>query len=339
MADPKVGQLTPKQLELRRTVLGGTDAAAIMGLSRYRSAWDVWAEKMGYAQPEGDMSEDALWGLLLEPIILAEYARREDLAVHKPKRLIRHPTRRWQGAHLDGRAKDRIVDVKVRASERGWGEPGTDEIPPEVKMQILHYGAVTGAPRLDVAVLFRGQRMEVYTVLPTPEVLNDLTGEEADWWQAHVLAGEPPPYDGDPKTTAALRARYPRSRSREMVVLPAQYGLITDYRHNLRRAAFYTKQAEQLQQTLMAAMEDADVLLAPDMRITWRSHTKRSTAWKQYAQGLEELVRQMAEGTLPAGMDPLETQRALLSVHTTQREERRWLVTDTAPQIERKETA
>src|SRR5690606_37257359 len=34
-------------LELRRKGIGGSDAAAIVGLDRYRSAFDVYADKLG----------------------------------------------------------------------------------------------------------------------------------------------------------------------------------------------------------------------------------------------------------------------------------------------------
>ena len=41
-------------LELRRKGIGGSDAAAIIGLDRYRSAFDVYAEKVGLKIEEPD---------------------------------------------------------------------------------------------------------------------------------------------------------------------------------------------------------------------------------------------------------------------------------------------
>lgn len=316
---PARGQLTPKQLELRRTVLGGTDATAIMGVSRYRTAWDVWAEKAGHARAEGEPDEDAIWGLLLEPVILSEYSRRTELEVRKPRGLVRNALRRWQAAHLDGKARDRLVEVKVKAYREGWGEPGSSEVPPEVKMQVMHYLAVTGLPRADIAVLFRGQQFAVYTIWAADNPLADLTAEEEEWWQRHVVQGEQPPFDGNPLTTAVLRQLYPRASRRELVALPHQYGLIEDFRKALNRSAFWQRQAEQLKQTLMAAMEDAEVLLAPGMRITWANRKGATrTDWQTYATELEGMIEHMALGTYPIGMDPLEDKQALKSLHTTQ---------------------
>jgi predicted phage-related endonuclease len=42
--------------EFRRTGIGGSDVAAVLGISRYKSAFQLWQEKTGQVQPE-DISE------------------------------------------------------------------------------------------------------------------------------------------------------------------------------------------------------------------------------------------------------------------------------------------
>ncbi len=325
--------LTPKQLELRRSVLGGTDAAAILGVSRYRTAWDVYADKAGWAAPSGEMSEDALWGLILEEPIREEYARRAAIEVRKPVRLVRHPERRWQAGHLDGRAADRGLEIKTRSwQDDEWGEPGSDEIPADVRTQVEHYLAVTGLPRFDVAVLFRGSRLAIYTVEADPAFLADLSAEEEEWWNAHVVEGREPPMDGDPRTTAILRRRWPADSGRKLVALPHQYPLIEGYAHARERRIFYERQEELHQQQIMAVMEDAaelapeatNVLLTPELRFTYRRGKDWiETDWEGYAHDLNGLIEQMATGELSVAMDPLEIRDTLRSLHQRPREGRR----------------
>lgn len=328
----KAHGLTPKQLELRRTVMGGTDAAAILGVSRYRTAWDVFADKMGWGAPSGEMSEDAMWGLLLEDVIREEYARRVELAVHKPRRLVRHRERRWQAGHVDGRARDRGLEIKVRGwQDDEWGEPGSDEVPADVRAQVEHYLAVTGLPSFDVAVLFRAQRLAIYTIAADPAFLAELSAEEGEWWQRHVVEGAEPDYDGDPRTTAILRRRWPTDSGRQLVALPHQYPLLDGYAHARSRREFYEHQEELHKQQIMAFMEDAaelvpdstNILLSPaqSLRITYRRGADWTEVdWQRYAADLEGLVEQMAVGELPIKMDPLEVKENLKSLHSRPRE-------------------
>jgi putative phage-type endonuclease len=309
-----------RQLKTRQAVLGGTDAAAILGLSRYRGPWDVFAEKAGLIKPDPTMTEDALWGLLLEPAILLEYQRRTDVTILPAKRLRRHPERRWQGGHVDGLGKDRVLEMKTRASDNGWGEPGTDEVPPDVKVQAEHYLAVTGKPRVDIAVLFRGSRMAIYTIWADQSILTDLTEEEAEWWHHHVILGEEPDFDGSAATTAALRALHPFDSGETLVALPHQYGLLKEFSKVRARLKFYQREEATFKQTIMAAMGDAGTLLAPNLRVRWtRPGPRQEVDFQRYAESLEGLVEGLVLGTVPITEDPLATRAALKSLYTTEK--------------------
>lgn len=314
------GALTPKQLEQRRTVLGGTDWPAILGLSRSRTAWHVYADKHGWQLPERELSEDALWGLLLEPVIRAEYARRTGQPVHKPRRLLRSPHYRWQAGHVDGLVGEQPVaglEIKVRRSDAAWGEPGSDEIPAEVRAQVEHYLAVTGLPVWDVAVLFRGSRLEIYRVTADESALTDLTAEESEWWERHVVGGEEPPFDGAESTTALIRRTSPPESERTLVALPHQYEPLMAYVAARRMREHWQTEEERQQQLIMRAMGDATVLHAPMLRAYYRTtHPKPRTDWESYAVELEKLVEHLALGILPVTMDPLEVRENLRSLHT-----------------------
>lgn len=315
---PRLG-LTAKQLEQHRTVLGGTDAAAVFGVSRYRDAWDVYVEKHGLLVPSHEQSEDATWGLLLEPVIRAEYRRRTDTEMFKPRALLRHPERRWQAGHLDGIADSALLEIKVRRFQSaGWGEPGTDEVPADVKTQVLHYLVVTGLSRADIAVLFAGQRLAVYTIHADPAFLSEFSAEEEDWWDRHIVRGEQPEFDGSAGGGRYLRATYPRDSGRTLVALPHQYPLLRGLADATRKRKFYEGQEEALKQNIEASMEDASTLLSPDMKITWKRSKdgKPVIDWESYALDLEKLVEQVALDRLSIKMDPLEQRDLLKAVHT-----------------------
>lgn len=178
--------------EERRTGLGGSDAAASMGLSPWRTQLDLWEEKRGLAPPV-DENEPMLWGKLLEDIIRREYARRVGVDVHYSKDMIRDPVRPWMFAHLDGRIDDRtILEVKTSRTGQGWGEPDTDEIPLPYLIQVHHSLVVTSAQVCDIAVLIGGSDFRLYQVERDLEIEQHLIEGEAAFWQS-VTDGVPPP--------------------------------------------------------------------------------------------------------------------------------------------------
>jgi predicted phage-related endonuclease len=60
-------------LQYRRLGIGGSDLAAICGISKWRTPVHVYLEKLGEA-PEDQMSEAAEWGTRLEPLIADKLA-------------------------------------------------------------------------------------------------------------------------------------------------------------------------------------------------------------------------------------------------------------------------
>src|SRR5580658_4714874 len=52
--------LTVEQKEIRKQGLGATDCAAVMGLSRYRTPYELWLIKTGRMEEEAILGEDRL---------------------------------------------------------------------------------------------------------------------------------------------------------------------------------------------------------------------------------------------------------------------------------------
>ena len=70
-------------LEYRKTGIGGSDAAVVCGISRYKSPVELWMEKTGQL-PSQETGEAAYWGNLLEALVREEFTKRTGIAVTKP---------------------------------------------------------------------------------------------------------------------------------------------------------------------------------------------------------------------------------------------------------------
>jgi putative phage-type endonuclease len=192
--------LTAEQLEARRAGIGGSDVAAILGLSPWRTPLDVYLDKIGQGQPVAE-SGPMRWGSLLEPVIIDEFQRETGLYVDRDTPMLRHQEHAFMLANLDGvLAGDptRIVECKTARSDANWGEPGTDQIPVYYQTQVAHYLAVSGAQIAYVPVLIGASDFRIYRVDRDESFIRDLIDAERAFWQHHVIARCPPdPVNGD----------------------------------------------------------------------------------------------------------------------------------------------
>jgi putative phage-type endonuclease len=202
---------------LRHTGLGGSDAAAACGLSPFRSAYDLWAEKIAPDPPRAtDEPEYMTWGRLLEDPIALEFSRRTELEVHDHQYLVRSTKHPFMLANVDrlvGTLPDLVgvLEVKTTAAyhRAEWevGDDGAVSVPIPYQIQGMHYLAVTGLDVCWFACLIGGQELRVAEVTRDEELIDNLVALEADFW-ARVMDETAPPVDGSSSTRKLLSKRW-----------------------------------------------------------------------------------------------------------------------------------
>ena len=79
----RINQMSREEwLALRMHGLGGSDAAAACGMSKWKSPLMLWLEKTG-KQASQAAGEAAYWGTIMEPILRNEFAKRTGLKVEE----------------------------------------------------------------------------------------------------------------------------------------------------------------------------------------------------------------------------------------------------------------
>lgn len=193
-------------LEERRRGVGGSDAAAVLGLSKWKTPLQVYQEKRGELGSTPD-NESMLWGRVLEPVIRQQYAERTGRIVRVPEGIITHPEHSFMLANLDGVTDDRrVIEIKTARTGQDWGEPGSDEVPQAYLLQVQHYMAVTGFEVADIAVLIGGSDFRLYEIQADQELQEMLIAGEAEFWQ-RVVDGNPP----EPISYADVQAKFGRT--------------------------------------------------------------------------------------------------------------------------------
>lgn len=146
-------------LDARKNHIGGSDAAACVGMNPYKDNVRLWEEKMGMVLPE-DISdkEYVQYGTEAEKYLRELFALDfpEYQVLYDENNMFLNPDFPWMHASLDGELVDQrgrhgILEIKttniLQSMQR---EKWNDRIPDNYYCQILHYLAVT---ECDFAVL------------------------------------------------------------------------------------------------------------------------------------------------------------------------------------------
>src|SRR5262245_44910508 len=84
----------------RASGLGASEMGAVLGLSRHRDPWGVYADKLHLIEREPPTPR-MQWGRRLQRAIAQGFSEETGLEHEWYDRLIRHPIRRWQYASPD----------------------------------------------------------------------------------------------------------------------------------------------------------------------------------------------------------------------------------------------
>ena len=185
--------LTEKKLEERRTGIGGSDAAAVCGLSRFKTPYKLYLEKIGEVDTSSfhEGNEKIHFGNLLEDIIASEYSRRTGNKVEILEDTIRHKDYPWMLANVDRIIKNNNGILECKTSDaylsKLWGESYTDDFPIEYLLQCAHYAIVFDAAFVDLAVLIGGNNFKIYTYKRNPNLESKLIEKEKSFWNNHVI--------------------------------------------------------------------------------------------------------------------------------------------------------
>lgn len=184
-------------LARRRRGIGGSDIAAILGRSRWRTATQVYQDKRGEGEPQAETLAMRR-GRALEPLVLEAYCEETGRTLMTlDSQEIRHATLSWAIGTLDAMTTDgRPVEAKTADYSRGWGEPGTDQIPEDYLLQVQWYMAVAAShwaqpmPEADVPVLIVS-KLRIYVVRADAELHQIMFEAGARFWDC-VQRGQPP---------------------------------------------------------------------------------------------------------------------------------------------------
>ena len=189
-------------LTQRKKGIGGSDIAAILGVSKFKTALDVYLSKTT-DQPE-QKGEHLYWGHALENPIIDRFIRDTGANVIRQPETRQHPDYEWAIANADalimnGDTIEAILEIKTSSAfkSREWGADDTDEVPIEYIAQVQWYMWIYNLQEAYIAALIGGNQYRQYHIKRDDELIAMLAEKAQAFWQNHVIPRIPPePQDG-----------------------------------------------------------------------------------------------------------------------------------------------
>lgn len=280
-------------LQSRRLGIGGSDVAAILGLSKYKSPYQLWLDKTGRSDLEDSTSEPAYWGNMLEDIVAKEYAKRNGVKVQRVNATIRNPENDWMIANIDraiinpeisGNVRikegklttDRILECKTANQylAKLWGDEQSEQVPDYYLTQCQWYMGNTGASICGLGVLIGGQKFRSYQIAFDPELFEMLTDECSKFWHENVQADVPPA----PTTFDDVLHRWSTHNPDQAVSADDELAQkVADYKELSSNIKEATKELDDLKLQICTRMEDAEMIIAEDKRLATFKYQERNT--------------------------------------------------------------
>lgn len=197
-------------LAYRRRGIGGSDVAAILGISPFRTARDIYYDKLNIADVEPDEENWVAMemGHLLEDLVAKIFQKKTGYKIYQMKKMYQHPEYPFMLADVDyfvsmPDGSTAILEIKTTNynARDNWWLNGKETVPVYYESQGRHYMAVMDADRVFFCCLYGNTEDEVII----REIRRDFYYEEEmiyleqEFWENQIKAKRPPSYteDGD----------------------------------------------------------------------------------------------------------------------------------------------
>lgn len=269
--------ITEQQRKERNLGIGGSDMPIILGLSSYKTPYQLYLEKIGEAEETSEMTPFQYWGHQLEGVIRDEFAKRNNVKVETPDTVV-SPFNDFLRGNVDGFIPEwnAVLEVKCSAGfmAHEWGEDGSDVIPMQYLVQVAHYCAVMNADCAYIAVLIGGNDYREFKYTRDLALESKIIDAAKKFWEC-VQTKTPP----EPINQVDLKLMYPKHDPEKTLTINTD---VSKQLTTLSETRFQIKLLSEVEEkhkfNIMQFMKDAECLVNETGQplITWKANKRGS---------------------------------------------------------------
>lgn len=275
----------------RRKSIGGSDAASVLGLNPYNSAYALWAEKTGKVIPEDISDKEAVrLGNDLEQYVAERFMEATGKKVRRENSIITNSDYPFAHANPDRMVvgEDAGLECKTTGSWEIISQLKDGEIPPSWYCQCTHYLMVTGAKKWYLAALAFGNGFYWMEIDRNEAEIKALAAAERAFWD-HVTENTAPAIDGTEASTAALKTIYPDSDPGMSLDLSMCAAEIETWKALDKQIEELTQLKNEKENRIKDFMGPAEKGVYGNVSITWKSGSRKTFDKKRYEAAMGQI--------------------------------------------------
>lgn len=275
----------------RKQGIGGSDAGAICGLNPYRTAIQVYQDKISDVSEDID-NEAMRQGREFEDYVARRFMEATGKKVRRANAMFCSDEHPFMLADVDRMIIGENAGLECKTASPYMADKWKDgKIPLSYEIQCHHYMAVCGADVWYIAVLIYGREFKYYKIERDEELIADLIRVEQDFWENNVLKQIMPSPDGS-KVADSVIAEYYKDSVEESIQL-------TGFDEKLRRRQKLVEVMErmetekkQIEQEVKMYMGNAEVAENEQYRVSWKSISSNRLDEKRLKEEMPEIYEQ-----------------------------------------------
>lgn len=267
-------------LERRKKTLGGSDAAAVVGLNPYSSPFALWAEKTGKVPGFGGNLATEV-GTYLEDFVAKKFEQETGKKVRRENAFIYNDEYPWAHANVDRVicGESALLEIKTTDS-LNMRKFKNGEYPSNYYCQAVHYLSLTEKERCYLAVLIGNKDFKWFTIERDEDEIKALMDAERYFWEL-VKHDTPPAVDGTQATSETLNTIYADSDDSNCD--------LTAFSASLRQYMELKKQIKELETLADEAANRVKEFMAEagngecnGFKVSWKTQTRQNFDRKRF---------------------------------------------------------
>lgn len=283
-----------KWLEYRRSGIGGSDAAVIVGLSPYRSQIELWADKTGRL-PDKEDSEAMRVGRDLEEYVARRFCEATGKRVRRRNAIFQHDTYDFITANVDREIVGENAGLECKTTSAfAKSDFENGEIPPYYYCQCCHYMNVMGYEKMYLAVLVMGRAFYWYEIKRDENECAALLNAEIEFWNKHIIPDSRPMPDGSDSAQRTLEALYNEQRD-NVITMFEQEQTAAELTAIKAQIKVLEVREKLLKQNLINALGGNTDGLTENYKLSWREQSKTTLDSKSLKRDYPKIYEQFSK--------------------------------------------
>lgn len=270
-----VGMSREEWLEHRRRTIGGSDAAAIVGLSNWATPLTVYMDKKGLIPDKPDSIPMRI-GRELEETVARLWMEETGKKCQRRNAILINPAYPFAHANVDRWVVGENAGLECKTtSEMNMKTFRGNDYPANYYVQCMHYMMVTGADRWYLAVLVGNREFYTFVIERDEDEIATLREMEQAFYENHLLPGIMPEPTGKDADGEAVSALYPESDpNADAMDLSDMRDCFEAYIKANAQKALCERIINQAKQDIEARLGNASAGFCGGHRVTWKEQTR-----------------------------------------------------------------